>query len=205
MSPLPALASQHRRRRGGWWRRFGAREVICRDPLRVLKGDCMFFRLTALAGALLMLAACSTRDGGGARRTRPPGGSWWPGRDRRVAVRPGVATGPGGDGRRPDFLRFRQFRNHPRGAARAAASGRMAETLFKCERDGRRPYRRARYPRIQSRPGERRAQAARNVLVAMGIPAARISTISYGKERPAVPGSTEEAYGQNRRAVTVVN
>jgi peptidoglycan-associated lipoprotein len=53
--------------------------------------------------------------------------------------------------------------------------------------------------------GERRAQAVKNVLVAMGIPATRISTISYGKERPAVVGSTEEAYAQNRRAVTVVN
>ena len=53
--------------------------------------------------------------------------------------------------------------------------------------------------------GERRAQAAKNVLVALGISASRISTISYGKERPAVVGSTEEAYAQNRRAVTVVN
>ena len=53
--------------------------------------------------------------------------------------------------------------------------------------------------------GERRAQAAKNVLVALGIPAARISTISYGKERPAVPGSADEAYAQNRRAVTTVN
>jgi peptidoglycan-associated lipoprotein len=43
------------------------------------------------------------------------------------------------------------------------------------------------------------------VLVALGIPAARISTISYGKERPAVVGSTEDAWAQNRRAVTVVN
>jgi len=53
--------------------------------------------------------------------------------------------------------------------------------------------------------GERRAQAAKNVLVALGIPASRISTISYGKERPAVAGSTEEAYAQNRRAVTTIN
>jgi len=53
--------------------------------------------------------------------------------------------------------------------------------------------------------GERRAQAVKNVLGAMGIPAARVSTISYGKERPAVPGSSEEAYAQNRRAVTTVN
>src|SRR5437763_17221767 len=53
--------------------------------------------------------------------------------------------------------------------------------------------------------GERRAQAAKNVLVASGISASRISTISYGKERPATPGSAEEAYAQNRRAVTTVN
>lgn len=52
--------------------------------------------------------------------------------------------------------------------------------------------------------GERRATAAKNYLVAAGIPAARISTISYGKERPAVVGNTEAAYSQNRRAVSVV-
>src|SRR5215472_4929774 len=53
--------------------------------------------------------------------------------------------------------------------------------------------------------GERRAQAVKNVLVALGIPASRINTISYGKERPIVVGSNEEAYAQNRRAVTTVN
>ena len=53
--------------------------------------------------------------------------------------------------------------------------------------------------------GERRATAAKNVLVALGIPANRITTISYGKERPAVVGSNESAWAQNRRAVTVVN
>jgi peptidoglycan-associated lipoprotein len=53
--------------------------------------------------------------------------------------------------------------------------------------------------------GERRAQAVKNVLVASGISGSRISTISYGKERPAVVGSSDESYAQNRRAVTVVN
>jgi peptidoglycan-associated lipoprotein len=53
--------------------------------------------------------------------------------------------------------------------------------------------------------GERRAQAVKNVLVASGITPSRITTISYGKERPAVVGSSEEAYAQNRRAVTTVN
>lgn len=53
--------------------------------------------------------------------------------------------------------------------------------------------------------GERRATAAKNALVALGVPATRLQTISYGKERPAVVGSNEAAYAQNRRAVTVVN
>lgn len=52
--------------------------------------------------------------------------------------------------------------------------------------------------------GDRRATAARNYLVALGIPDSRISTISYGKERPAVLGSNEAAWAQNRRAVTVI-
>ena len=52
--------------------------------------------------------------------------------------------------------------------------------------------------------GERRANAAKNYLVSLGIPAARISTVSYGKERPKATGSTEAAWAQNRRAVTVV-
>jgi peptidoglycan-associated lipoprotein len=52
--------------------------------------------------------------------------------------------------------------------------------------------------------GARRANAAKNYLVAAGVASNRISTVSYGKERPAVVGSTEEAYAQNRRAVTVL-
>jgi len=53
--------------------------------------------------------------------------------------------------------------------------------------------------------GERRATAVKNALVALGIPANRIQTISYGKERPAVVGSNEAAWAQNRRGVTVIN
>ncbi len=53
--------------------------------------------------------------------------------------------------------------------------------------------------------GERRATAAKHYLVSLGIPAGRVQTISYGKERPAVVGSDESAWNQNRRAVTVVS
>ena len=52
--------------------------------------------------------------------------------------------------------------------------------------------------------GERRANAVKQYLVSQGIEESRISTISYGKERPAVLGNNEAAWAQNRRAVTVV-
>ena len=52
--------------------------------------------------------------------------------------------------------------------------------------------------------GERRANAAKNYLVSLGIPAGRIRTVSYGKERPVAMGSNESAWAQNRRAATVV-
>ncbi len=52
--------------------------------------------------------------------------------------------------------------------------------------------------------GERRANSAKDYLVALGVPASRIRTISYGKERPVALGSNEAAWAQNRRAVTVV-
>src|SRR5688572_10636998 len=52
--------------------------------------------------------------------------------------------------------------------------------------------------------GERRALAARNYLVSLGIPADRLRTVSYGKEFPFDPGHTEEAWSKNRRAHFVV-
>tara|TARA_Y100001970_G_C14094377_1_gene781802 strand:- start:473 stop:1057 length:585 start_codon:yes stop_codon:yes gene_type:complete len=53
--------------------------------------------------------------------------------------------------------------------------------------------------------GEKRAQAVKNYLVGLGINPDRVSTISYGKERPAVVGSNDGAWAQNRRSVTIVN
>jgi peptidoglycan-associated lipoprotein len=52
--------------------------------------------------------------------------------------------------------------------------------------------------------GERRANATRDYLVSQGVPAARLQVTSWGKERPVATGSNEEAWAQNRRAVTVI-
>lgn len=53
--------------------------------------------------------------------------------------------------------------------------------------------------------GERRANAIRDYLIALGIRQDRLKTISYGKERPVDPRSTAEAWEKNRRGVMVVN
>lgn len=51
--------------------------------------------------------------------------------------------------------------------------------------------------------GERRAASVKKFLIGLGVSSNRISTISYGKERPAVDGSDESSWSQNRRAVSV--
>ncbi|HCY84350.1 MAG TPA: peptidoglycan-associated lipoprotein Pal [Desulfobacteraceae bacterium] len=52
--------------------------------------------------------------------------------------------------------------------------------------------------------GERRARAAKNYLVDLGVSAARLTMISFGEEKPLDPGMTEEAYRKNRRAQFVI-
>jgi len=165
----------------------------------------MHAKLMCLVGALLVLAACSSTP------ETPPGGSPNTGGG-------GPAGGVGSRNIVPgsqqdlaatagDRVFFAFDRSDISPEAREILA-RQADWLRRypnvtvtieghCDERGTREYNLA--------LGERRAQAAKNVLVASGIPAARISTISYGKERPAVVGSDEEAYAQNRRAVTVVN
>ena|SRR5215472_8247315 len=166
----------------------------------------MYTRIISTLAVLLLLAACSSAP------EAPPGGPGGPGG-------PGAYGAPGGarnavPGSQQDleasagdriFFAFDRSDITPESQEILA---RQADWLRRypnvtvmieghCDERGTREYNLA--------LGERRAQAAKNVLVALGIPASRISTISYGKERPAVVGSTEEAYAQNRRAVTVVN
>lgn len=52
--------------------------------------------------------------------------------------------------------------------------------------------------------GEKRANAARDYLLSLGVSDSRITTISYGKERPVALGANENAWAQNRRGVTTV-
>jgi peptidoglycan-associated lipoprotein len=53
--------------------------------------------------------------------------------------------------------------------------------------------------------GERRANSVRDYMIALGVDPNRVKTLSYGKERPVDPASSEEAWSRNRRGVTVVD
>jgi peptidoglycan-associated lipoprotein len=165
-----------------------------------------FFGLTGfLAATLLLLAACSSTP-----ETHPaaPGGAGGPGGPG------GVGMGAAVPGSQQDLAQsagdrvFFEFDRSDISPEAQQILQRQAEWLQRypnvtvtieghCDERGTREYNLA--------LGERRANAAKQVLVAAGIPASRLSTISYGKDRPIVPGSTEEAWAQNRVAITTVN
>jgi peptidoglycan-associated lipoprotein len=161
----------------------------------------MLARFLALAGALALLAACS-------RAPEPvPGGPGGP-------IGPGGISSRFGPGSQQDlaamagdrvFFDYDQVDIKPEGQQ---TLHKQSEWLRRypnvsvtieghCDERGTREYNLA--------LGERRAQAVKNVLVALGIPAGRIQTISYGKERPEIPHSDDSSYAQNRRGVTTVN
>ncbi len=162
--------------------------------------------MAGLAGALLLLAACSSTP-----ETPPPGagGPGGPG-GPPGGISPGAAV-PGSQQDLAQTAGDRVYFEFDRSDISAEAQQilqRQASWLQHfpnvtvtveghCDERGTREYNLA--------LGERRAAAVKNVLVAAGIPASRVSTTSYGKERPIVPGSNEEAWAQNRVAVTTVN
>jgi len=158
----------------------------------------MFKKLLCLMAALVLVSACDTlgmNDGdGGANGAGGKAGAARPGTQEDLVVNVGDRV-------------FFSFNESSLSKEAQATLDRQAAWLKKyatakvtieghCDERGTREYNLA--------LGERRATAAKNYLVAAGIPAGRISTVSYGKERPAVVGSNEAAWAQNRRAVTVV-
>ena len=154
--------------------------------------------------SLFLLAACSSTPsdqggaaGGGAQSAgggAAPGTQITPGSDRDFIVNVG-------DRVFYDFDKY-NIRNDQRATLekQAAWLKRYPQTQITveghCDERGTREYNLA--------LGERRANSAKDFLVANGIAANRVRVISYGKERPVALGHDEASWAQNRRAVTVI-
>jgi len=157
----------------------------------------IFVKTLAVASALFLLAACDTtpnKNGGANGNGSTATGNASPGTQEDLAQNVGDRV----------FFEYNSSEltadaQHTldRQVAWLKQYGKLNVTVEgHCDERGTREYNLA--------LGERRAAAAKKYLVAAGIPAGRVSTISYGKERPAVVGDDESAWSQNRRAVTVV-
>jgi len=159
----------------------------------------MITKMVGLMAAVLLLAACSSNPppatsgapGGGFTGS----GSYAPGSQQDLAATAGDRV----------FFAYDQSTISSEGqqilerqAQWLKRYGQVAVTIEgHCDERGTREYNLA--------LGERRAQAVKSVLVALGIPGSRIQTISYGKDRPIVVGSDEGGYAQNRVGITTVN
>jgi len=158
----------------------------------------MFIRVIGITAAVLLLAACSSNPPpapGPGPHSMGPSTSYAPGSQQDLAATAGDRV----------FFAYDQSDISSEGQQ---ILQRQAEWLKRysqvsitieghCDERGTREYNLA--------LGERRAAAVKNVLVALGIQAARIKTISYGKDRPIVVGSSEEGYAENRVGITTVN
>ena len=169
----------------------------------------MHMKLIALAGVVLSLAACETMPedagdasgGGAAMDMDMPMDDAMPADDGAMAepLTPREMLVDAGD---RVFFEFDRYDIREDGQAtlmRQAALLRNNPDLTvivsgHCDERGTRDYNLA--------LGDRRATAAKNFLVQAGVDGARISTISYGKDRPIVIGHTKSAWAQNRVAVT---
>jgi peptidoglycan-associated lipoprotein len=159
----------------------------------------MSLRFLSAFAALLLVAACSStpKDTGAANndgKGSSTAGSIVPGSPEDLKVNVGDRV----------FFDLNKWNVRP---DQRAALDRQAEWLKRfpqvtvtieghCDERGTREFNLA--------LGAKRAAAVKNYLVAAGINPNRVETISYGKERPEVAGSNEEAWRQNRRGVTVV-
>ncbi len=162
----------------------------------LIGGSNMGTKLLTLIAAAFLLVACSstsatspTAGGAGA------GGAAVPGSQEDLVVNVGDRV----------FFDFDRFDLTPQGQATLQAQAAWLQQYPNvsliieghADERGTREYNLA--------LGERRAVAVRNYLIALGVSPTRLTTVSYGKERPAVVGSNDSAWAQNRRGVSVVN
>ena len=173
--------------------------------------------MVAVLGLAVGLSACTRPDrfgGGGAGGAGGPGGAAGAG-GLPGAGTPGVGTGGLGDPTSPayfsqavgDRVFFVVDQSTLTPQAMATLDGQAQWLLTNsdylalieghADEQGTREYNVA--------LGARRANAVREYLISRGVPANRLRTISYGKERPVAVCSEESCYSQNRRALTVIS
>jgi peptidoglycan-associated lipoprotein len=162
----------------------------------------MNVKVIAAIGAVLLLAACRAAPPPPPPMGGPPG---QPG---------GITSGPFAPGSQEDLAQnagdrvFFPFDSSEITPDARGILAKQAAWLAKypnvtvtveghCDKRGTREYNLA--------LGARRAEAVKQILIAEGVAASRVSTISYGKERPIVAGDSEEDYAQNRVGITRVN
>jgi peptidoglycan-associated lipoprotein len=164
----------------------------------------MRIQLVSLFAAAVLLAACESTP----ETTATTGGNT---ASTGTSTAPSTARGPV-PGSKEDFVAnvgdrvFFAFDKSELSSDARGTLGRQAAWLKQwsnqrltieghCDERGTREYNLA--------LGERRANAVKDYLVASGVSASRLSTISYGKERPIMLGSNEAAWAQNRVGVSV--
>jgi peptidoglycan-associated lipoprotein len=168
--------------------------------------------LIGLAAALTLTSGCATRRP--AQLPPEPPSSTLPGQDGWGTQDPGGVAGAAVPGSRADFLQsvradrvFFAFDSYSLDAEARSVLDAQAAWLMRYPNvnvtiEGHADERGTREYNLGL--GDRRANAVRTYLESRGIAARRMQTLSWGKERPAVAGSNEAAWAQNRRAVTVV-
>jgi peptidoglycan-associated lipoprotein len=166
--------------------------------------------LAAIAVALALTAGCATRRTADQLPPEPPSGTTLEGESDQSGNVTGVAL----PGSRADFLQSvpadRVFFDldsysldaEDRATLDSQAAWLMSNSNVRVTIEGHADERGTREYNLAL--GDRRANAARDYLQSRGVAPTRMQVISWGKERPANPASTEEAWAENRRAVTVV-
>ncbi len=161
----------------------------------------MIAKLAGVAGSLVLAAACATSEG--------PDLTAGEAYDANAGAAPtGVVPGSQQDLERNAGNRvFFGYNEHTLTSQGRETLQRQAAWLRQypetkiliagnCDERGTREYNLA--------LGARRAEATRAFLTSLGVDAARLTTVSYGKERPIDPRSTEEAWSINRNATTTI-
>jgi len=155
----------------------------------------IFAKSLAVLSAVFLLSACDSSPFGGADGKGGAGGPAKPGTQEDLAQNVGdrvffaynssVITSEGQETLKRQAAWLKQYPN-------------LSVTVEgHCDERGTSEYNTA--------LGASRAAAAKKYLTGLGVSSSRLTTISYGKERPAVIGSDESAWSQNRRAVSVIS